>query len=190
MLILDGKPLSYDRAFSHAGVSYPANWLRLSTWEEKQRIGITEVPDPAQQSWDQRFYWGVDNPKDHAGLVDLWVSNVKQTAGSLLAPSDWYVTRNAENGSAIPQDVLDRRAEIRTYSNTKEAAIQATTTTDELASYVTSPGFSEWEPPSIPEEPSSSSSEPTLTSSSETIIGSAGEGTLSFDTSTSSASIL
>jgi len=153
MLILDGKPLQYDRAFSHAGVSYPANWLRLSTLEEKQRIGITEVPGPVRPTWDQRFYWGVDNPKDHTGLVDLWVSNVKQIAGSLLAPSDWYVTRNAENGSAIPQDVLDRRAEIRTYSNTKETAIQATTTTAELAEYVTSAAFSEWEPPVVVEEP-------------------------------------
>ena len=153
MLILDGKPLQYDRAFTHNGMSYPANWLRLTTLEEKQAIGITEVPDPVRQTWDQRFYWGVDNPKDHAGLVDLWVSKVKDTAGSLLAPSDWYVTRNAENGSAIPQDVLDRRAEIRTYSNTKETAIRATTTTAELAAYVTSAAFSEWEPPAVVEEP-------------------------------------
>ena len=163
MLILDGKPLQYDRAFTHAGVSYPANWLRLTTLEEKQRIGITEVPDPVRQTWDQRFYWGVDNPKDHAGLVDLWVSKVKEIAGSLLAPSDWYVTRNAENGSAIPQDVLDRRAEIRTYSNTKETAIQATTTTAELAAYVTSAAFSEWEPPVVVEEPAETTTETTTT---------------------------
>lgn len=190
MFILDGKPLSYDRAFSHDGVSYPANWLRLSTWEEKQRIGIAEVPDPVQPTWDQRFYWGVDNPKDHAGLVELWVSKVKETAGTLLAPTDWYVTRNAETGAVIPQDVLDRRAEIRAYSNLKETAISATTTTDELVTYVTSTGFSEWEPPSIPEEPSSSSSEPTFISSGDTIIASAGEDTLSFDSVITSGSIV
>lgn len=165
MLILDGKTLQYDRAFTHNGMSYPANWLRLTTLEEKQRIGITEVPDPVRQTWDQRFYWGVDNPKDHTGLVDLWVSKVKEIAGSLLAPSDWYVTRNAENGSAIPQDVLDRRAEIRTYSNTKETAIRATTTTAELAAYVTSAAFSEWEPPVVVEEPSD-----TATSSANTPV--------------------
>ena len=182
MLILDSKPLSYDKAFSHAGVSYPANWLRLSTWEEKQRIGITEIPDPAQQSWDQRFYWGVDNPKDHAGLVDLWVGKVKDTAATLLAPSDWYVTRNSENGSVIPQAVLDRRAEIRTYSNIKEAAIQATTSTDELSAYVTSSSFSEWEPPAPVEELVSGSSEP--------IPAPGGNDTLLFSTGTTGASIL
>ena len=165
MLILDGKTLQYDRAFDHDGVQYPSNWLRLTSLEEKQAIGIVEVPDQPQAVWDQRFYWGVDNPKDHTGLVDLWVSNVKQTAGSLLAPSDWYVTRNAENGSAIPQAVLDRRAEIRTYSNIKEAAIEATTSTDELAAYVTSAAFSEWEPPVVVEEPAD-----TATSSANTPV--------------------
>ena len=149
MFILDGKPLSYDRAFSHEGVSYPANWLRLSTWEEKQRIGITEVPDPAQVAWDQRFYWGVDNPKDHTGLVELWISKVKETAGSLLTPTDWYVTRNAENGAVIPQDILDRRAEIRSFSNQKETAILSTSSTDELVAYVTSPAFGEWTAPVV-----------------------------------------
>ena len=159
MFILDGKPLQYDRAFSHEGVSYPANWLRLTTLEEKQSIGITEVADPVQPAWDQRFYWGVGNPKDHAGLVELWVSKVKGIAGSLLAPTDWYVTRNAENGSAIPQDVLDRRAEIRTYSNTKETAITTTNSTDELAEYVTSATFFEWKPPAVVEESSETSTE-------------------------------
>ena len=167
MLKLDGKTLQYDRAFSHEGISYPANWLRLTTLEEKQAIGITEEPN-LTLSWDQRFYWGADNPKDHTGLVDLWVSKVKDTAGSLLAPSDWYVTRNAENGSAIPQDVLDRRAEIRTYSNTKETAIRDTTSTEELAAYVTSAAFSEWEPPVV--EPPVVDEEPSETIAEEEVV--------------------
>ena len=158
MLKLDGKTLQYDRAFTHEGISYPANWLRLTTLEEKLAIGITEEPD-FTQSWDQRFYWGVDNPKDHAGLVDLWTDNVKQTAGSLLAPTDWYVVRKSETGTAIPQSVLDRRAEIRTLSNTKEAAIRATSTTDELAGYVSSSAFGEWTTPPAVEESSESSTE-------------------------------
>ena len=167
MLILDGKPLSYDRAFSHAGISYPANWLRLSTLEEKQRIGITEVPDPA--TWDQRFYWGVDNPKDHTGLVELWVSQVKETAGTLLSPTDWYITRKSETGAAIPQEVLDRRTEIRAYSNQKEAAIESTTTTAELVAYVTSTAFGEWAPPAVVEE-TSESSESTESSTDEEVV--------------------
>ena len=102
--------------------------------------------------WDERFYWGVDNPKDHTQLVEQWVAQVKQTAGTMLSPTDWYIVRNSENGSAVPQEVLDRRSEIRSYSNQKEAAIEATTTTEELATYVTSSEFSQWEPVEEPEE--------------------------------------
>ena len=41
MFILDGKPLSPDNAFTHDGINYPANWLRLATPEEREAIGIT-----------------------------------------------------------------------------------------------------------------------------------------------------
>ena len=61
MFILDGKRLPLDKAFTHAGIQYPANWLRLTTLREKQAIGITEVPDPPSPSYDQRFY-GVMTP--------------------------------------------------------------------------------------------------------------------------------
>jgi hypothetical protein len=46
MFLLNGSPLPLDTPFKDAaGNSYPANWLRLTTLEEKQAIGITEVPD-------------------------------------------------------------------------------------------------------------------------------------------------
>ena len=151
MLILDGKPLSYDRAFTHDGIQYPANWLRLSSVEEKTAIGISEIPNPP--SYDQRFYWGPDLPKDHEGLVTLWIDNTNQTAYTLLLPSDWYVIRKQETDVAVPQDILDRRGEIRTYCDTKRDAITTTTTTDELAAYITSTAYSEWEPPAPTPEP-------------------------------------
>jgi len=144
MLILDGKPLSYDRAFTHADIQYPANWLRLSSLEEKEAIGISEVSDPPW--YDQRFYWGPDNPKDHKELVTKWIDNTNQTAYTLLAPSDWYVIRKQETEVKVPQEVLDRRSEIRTYCDNKREAIIATTTTDELAEYITSAAYSKWKP--------------------------------------------
>ena len=145
MFILNGKPLSPDVAFTHNGVQYPNNWLRLASPEERAAIGITEEPDPP--TYDQRFYWGVDNPKDHADLVKQWVSQIKQTAGSLLSQTDWYITRASETGLQAPQSVLDRRAEVRTLSNNKEAFLTATGTTDELAAYVTSQVFTDWSTP-------------------------------------------
>ena len=143
MLKLNNKPLSYDRAFTHADIQYPANWLRLSSLEERNALGITEVADAP--SWDQRFYWNVDNPKDHTQLVELWVSQVKQTAGSLLAQTDWYVIRMSDSAKPVPTSVQLERSEIRRFSDEKEAAIEATTTTEELAAYVTSAAFTLWE---------------------------------------------
>lgn len=146
MFILDGKPLALDRAFTHNGVQYPANWLRLASPAEREAIGITEAPDP--EPYDQRFYWGPDLPKDHTQLVEQWVSQTKATAGTLLAPTDWVITRSAEPGGKPASDaVLAERAAIRAKSDEKEAAIEATTTTEELAAYITSSAYSNWGDP-------------------------------------------
>ena len=40
---LNGKRLMIDVPFTSNGVKYPANWLRLTTLEEKKAIGIEEV---------------------------------------------------------------------------------------------------------------------------------------------------
>jgi hypothetical protein len=61
MFQLDNNPLALDTPFTHNEISYPANWLRLASAEERAAIGITEVADDA--SYDDRFYWGVNAPK-------------------------------------------------------------------------------------------------------------------------------
>jgi hypothetical protein len=142
MLTLNGKPLSPDVAFTHDGVQYPNNWLRLASPEERSAIGITEEPDPP--TYDQRFYWGVGNPKDLTELKKQWVSQTKATAGSLLAQSDWFIVRQAETGKQTPASILLYRLAVRDISNTKESAIEATATTDELAAYITSSLYTEW----------------------------------------------
>ena len=145
MFILNEKPLAPDSAFkTEDGTQYPSNWLRLSTQEEREAIGIVEVPDPVQ-AYDQRFYWDAGIPKDHDQLVEQWVGQVKQTAGTILAQTDWYITRASETGLAAPQSVLDRRQVVRALSNEKEAFLGATASTDELAAYVTGSEFNVWE---------------------------------------------
>ena len=142
MFILDGKPLSPDNAFTHDGIQYPANWLRLATPEEREAIGIAEVPDPPY--YDQRFYWGPDLPKDHDQLVEQWTTQTRTTAGTLLTPTDWMVIREADNGTLIDPDIKGLREDIRLAAGTKITAITDTTTTDELAAYITGPGYSVW----------------------------------------------
>jgi hypothetical protein len=62
MFLLNGSPLPLDTPFTIDGTSYPANWLRLTSIAEKNAVGITEVAD-TQVTYDDRFYWGADNPK-------------------------------------------------------------------------------------------------------------------------------
>jgi hypothetical protein len=144
MFILNNQPLSPDRAFTtEDGTQYPSNWLRLATVEEREAIGITETPDPIPV--DQRFYWDTGIPKDHTELVKTWTAQVKATAGSLLSQTDWYITRASETGLAAPQSVIERRSLIRAMSNDKEAFLSLTETTEQLAEYVTSAGFNNWE---------------------------------------------
>ena len=123
MLKLNNKPLSYDRAFTHADIQYPANWLRLSSLEERNALGITEVADAP--TWDQRFYWGVDNPKDLDGLKTQWSDTQTAIAAALLAPSDWRVIKAKETGTNIPTAWKTYRAAIRTACNTRQTEINA-----------------------------------------------------------------
>ena len=124
MLKLDGKTLQYDRAFTNNGISYPANWLRLTTLEEKQAIGISEVADDTQ-SWDQRFYWGVDNPKDLDQLKTNWKAQQTDYAASVLSQSDWRVVKAKETGTNIPSTWKTYRAAVRTSCNTRQTEIDA-----------------------------------------------------------------
>ena len=124
MLKLDGKTLQYDRAFTNNGISYPANWLRLTTLEEKQAIGITEVADNTQY-WDQRFYWGVDNPKDLDQLKTNWKAQQTDYAASVLSQSDWRVVKAKETGTNIPSTWKTYRAAVRTSCNTRQTEIDA-----------------------------------------------------------------
>ena len=131
MLKLDGKTLQYDRAFTNNGISYPANWLRLTTLEEKQAIGITEVADNTQY-WDQRFYWGVDNPKDLDQLKTTWKAAQTDYAASVLSQSDWRVVKAKETGTNIPSTWKTYRAAVRTSCNTRQTEIDAVTTVEAL----------------------------------------------------------
>ena len=109
--MLNGQRLPLDIPFTAGDTQYPANWLRISSLEEKQAIGITEVEDPP--FYDDRFYWGPGNPKDLDGLKTLWTTNVNQIAYTLLAQSDWMVTRKAETGTDIPANWATYRSQVR-----------------------------------------------------------------------------
>ncbi len=162
MLLLDGKQLRPGRPFTHNGIQYPANWLRLTSWEEKSAIGITEQPDPTPV--DTRFYWDHDLPKRledepavdedgdpvldengvqviNTGLKTQWKAQQDQTAYSILAPTDWYVVRKSETDEAIPVGITSFRSEVRTVCEGRKNAIGLATDVPSLVGIVTFAGL-------------------------------------------------
>lgn len=145
--LLDGRPISPDAPFTHDEIQYPANWIRFATEDEKAAIGLIWQEDPAP--YDQRFAWGYGADgellwKDHAQLATQWVAQTKATAGTLLQPTDWQVIREADNGTAMSAETKAERQAIRDKSAEKVAAIEATTSTEELAAYITNSDYSQW----------------------------------------------
>lgn len=139
MFVLNGKRLNVDVPFEHDGVTYPANWLRLTTLAEKEAIGIVEITE--QPRPDDRYYWVGDNgdgtytttPKDLDVVKAMKVSEVKQAAGSILSQSDWKVIRATETSTPLTPEFLAERQAIRDKSNTFEAQIAACTSVEELS---------------------------------------------------------
>ena len=152
--LLNGKPLAVDVPFTYGDIHYPANWLRLSTAQEKKDLGITEVAD--DPVYDSRFYNGDgtakalddvnatdengDLLKDENGnqVVTLGVKSIlkaqeKDTAGYLLAKYDWYVVRKYETSKAIPTTIKTYRTAVRTACTTRETEIDACSDTAALA---------------------------------------------------------
>jgi hypothetical protein len=140
-----GKRIREGRSWQNAdGIQHPTSWGRWSD-DEKVAAGLVWVdPEPI---YDNRFYWDANTPKalDDVNAVDedgnpvledgeqmvilglksQWKNTIKQQAGGLLAATDWYVTRNAETGEAVPSSVSQYRAAVRTASGNIEAAIDA-----------------------------------------------------------------
>ena len=165
---LNGQPISIDRAYTAPDGTKYANLRDPSI---RSALGVVEVPDP--ESYDQRFYWGVGNPKlledreevdengdpmfvkvldntDSAnpvmvdsderlvtkGLKSQWIAQIKDTAGKLLAQTDWMVIRKAERDVAIPESTQTYRAAVIAEADRLEEAIKACTTVEQLIAVI------------------------------------------------------
>jgi hypothetical protein len=164
---INGNPISIDRPFTAPDGTKYAN---LRNPAIREALGVTEVADPP--AYDQRFFWGVGNPKllddreesdedgnplyvkvlgevngepamvdsDERlvtkGLKSQWIAQVKDTAGKMLAQTDWMVIRKAERGVDVPQSVADTRAAIITEADRLESLITACTDVEGLISVV------------------------------------------------------
>ena len=147
--LADGTKLPQDVAWTDPdGIQRPANWLKLSTERDRELLGITWVAETSN-NYDQRFYWGVDNPKQlndeaildedgndtgevQTGLKTLWTAKQNEIAASLIGESDKRIikaldqaTTFAEFKAAKPANYTTYRAAVRTACNTRQGEIDA-----------------------------------------------------------------
>lgn len=91
-----------DKAFSLNNISFPANWLRLSTPSDKEAQGISwvtpEEPPVVRAPLEREKAYGIVRAKD--------------TAGKLLAQSDWMVIASVERSRAVADDWAEYRAAV------------------------------------------------------------------------------
>jgi len=141
----NGITLKVGKGWSDGNYKHPYNWASAWSDEDKEQWGVTWQDDP-DTSYDDRFYWAKDVPRSLTdinavdedgdavldadgnqvvtlGLKSIWVAQTKTTANSLLAKSDWYVTRKSETDEAIPSTITTYRTAVRTASGTIETAI-------------------------------------------------------------------
>jgi len=161
----DGTLIPTDTAFTigtgEDAINYPANWLRLSTADEKTALGITEVADPTPIDYNFYNHDGSAKALDDVNSVDsngdliknsdgtqhityglktFYKNKEKSTAQTKLKKYDWYITRKAELGTAVPSEITTYRVAIRTACNTREAEIDACS---DVAALITLFGFTE-----------------------------------------------
>ena len=79
-----------------------------------QVLGVVDG-EPAMVDSDERLVT--------KGLKSQWIAQVKDTAGKMLAATDWMVIRKAERGTEIPTATAAHRAAILAEAERLETAI-------------------------------------------------------------------
>ena len=68
-------------------------------------------------------------------LKERRINNFKGLIGNKLAATDWYIIRNADNGTEVPTEVSEARQALRDQSDSVESEINALTTKKKVMQY-------------------------------------------------------
>lgn len=140
MYYYNGNPLRLDKAFTDTeGNQYPSDWLRNSTPEQRDALGIVWVPPSSSALYDKLFYWGVDNPKDLDQLKEQWVAKQKNYVNTVLLQTDWYAARAHDTGVPVPEAVTTYRNQLRVIFGQRKAQINACVDVEELEALIKAP---------------------------------------------------
>lgn len=103
---------------------------------------VEEVDENGDPLWVQVWNAETEQMEDTSerlvtrGLKYTWIAQVKDTAGKMLAQTDWMVTRKFERDIDIPADVVTKRAAIVAECTRLETAITAAADMDAFIAVV------------------------------------------------------
>jgi hypothetical protein len=133
-------------------------------------------------------------PKDHGQLVEQWIGQTRTTAGTLLAPTDWQIIRETDNGTAIDPEIKTWRENIRLACNEKVIYIGTTNDTPELAAYITGATYPVWPndpyvPGPVPADTSTNGVQPSGNQPTGSVTALSGDDTIVFNNGSTSSGI-
>ena len=139
----DGQYIQEGTQFTIGGITYPSNWLNLSTPEQKSAIGLEEVIATNSPANDQ-YYWVstelngpsltyINTPKNLTDVKSNALSQVNNTAYTILQPSDWMVVKATETSTPINPDWNAYRASVRATADQTRTAVTAAQDVDAVA---------------------------------------------------------
>ena len=147
-----GFVVNKARGLTIGDVQYPRNIFALWSKEELAAIGIKPY---SETRLDSRYYnqgaltraesdgemvgtyAAID--KDVDALKDTMLQSVKSIAGSLQRQVDWYWSREAKGGTAVPGEISTHATAIYTVMEAKETAIDALVDLDDVILYQNTP---------------------------------------------------
>jgi len=144
------KVYNNPKAITIGENQYPQNIFNVWSSEELEEIGIYEVVVDNTNYKNPEYYnntnqsfdfaddtvtasYGTATAKDLDVLKTEHKQIINSQAGGLLNDTDWYVIREADGGTACPDNVSTHRAAVRTKANAMCTQIDAASDVDALA---------------------------------------------------------
>ena len=147
-----GFTVNKARGLTIGDVQYPRNIFVLWSKEELAEIGVKPYSEVRP---DKRYYSDgaltrtesdgemvgtyASVAKDVTALKDTMLQSVKAQAGSLQSQVDWYWSREAKGGTAVPGEIATHATAIYTAMEAKETAINALVDLDDVILYQNTP---------------------------------------------------
>jgi len=147
-----GFVVNKPRGLTIDSIQYPRNIFALWSKAELAAIGILPY---SETRVDTRYYNSgaisravvgavvvgtyASHDKDVDALKEAMLASIKSIGGSLQSQVDWYWSREAKGGTAVPSDIATHATAVYTAMDDKETEVNALSTLADVIAYQNKP---------------------------------------------------